>query len=309
MTPTPKWSDLVSLDRSRAIAAANQLLPAWVSLVIVVLIGWQLAGIIWSLMPGSSAGANISVPAGQLAVGAGGTATDVQAIANVHLFGEADRDDAPIAGPGPEIEANRDTNINLTLRGTHASNDPNLAVAMISIANEQAELFAIGDMVAAGATIHAVYPERVLLNERGELTNLRLPRDYTGAPAPRPQRTTTSTTRQTAGVQSIQQVVAQNVSRLADVIRPTPYFVNGQQQGYRVYPGRDREQFAAFGLRPGDLVSEIDGQSLSDQAQAMQIFQRLGTAEQVSLTVMRDGSPTTIVLRTDQLDLGKDQTQ
>ena len=93
------------------------------------------------------------------------------------------------------------------------------------------------------------------------------------------------------------------------MIRPTPYFVNGQQQGYRVYPGRDRQQFASLGLRPGDLIKEIDGQSLNDPTQAMQIFQSLGTASQVSVTVERNGTPETIVLKTDQLDLGKNETQ
>jgi general secretion pathway protein C len=106
--------------------------------------------------------------------------------------------------------------------------------------------------------------------------------------------------------ESIQAVVAQNVSRLADVIRPTPYFVNGQQQGYRVYPGRNRDQFTALGLRPGDLIKDIDGQSLTDPTQAMQIFQSLGTATQVSVTVERDGTPETIVLRTEQLDIGEE---
>ena len=52
------------------------------------------------------------------------------------------------------------------------------------------------------------------------------------------------------------------MTKLADVIRPTPYFVAGQQQGYRVYPGRDRKQFAALGLRPGDLIKDIDGAAL-----------------------------------------------
>ena len=91
------------------------------------------------------------------------------------------------------------------------------------------------------------------------------------------------------------------------MIRPTPYFVNGQQQGYRVYPGRDRRAFAELGLRPGDLIREIDGQALSDPTQAMQIFQSLGTASQVSVTVERDGTPETIVLNTEQLDLSKDE--
>ena len=99
------------------------------------------------------------------------------------------------------------------------------------------------------------------------------------------------------------------MSRLSEVIRPTPYFVNGQQQGYRVYPGRDRQQFASLGLRPGDLIKEIDGQSLTDPQQAMNIFRSLGTANQVSVTVERNGQPETLVLSTDQLELNKEQTQ
>ena len=93
------------------------------------------------------------------------------------------------------------------------------------------------------------------------------------------------------------------------MIRPTPYFVNGQQQGYRVYPGRDRRQFAALGLRPGDLIKDIDGQSLSDPTQAMQIFQSLGNADQVSVTVERNGQPETLVLKTSQLDMGGEETE
>ena len=125
----------------------------------------------------------------------------------------------------------------------------------------------------------------------------------------KPRRTTTTRSRATTNTQSIQSVVSQNVAKLADVIRPTPYFVNGQQQGYRVYPGRNRAQFSALGLRPGDLIKDIDGQSLSDPAQAMQIFQSLGNAEQVSVTVERNGQPETIVLRTSQLDLGDETNQ
>ena len=72
---------------------------------------------------------------------------------------------------------------------------------------------------------------------------------------------------------------------MADVIRPTPYCVSGQMQGYRVYPGRDRRQFQALGLRPGDLIKDIDGAALTNPQQAAQISQGLGDTEQVSATV------------------------
>ena len=312
MTIKAKWSDLVSRDRARTITAINELLPAWVSLIIVVLIGWQLARIFWLLVPSSGGDAVVAMPPPPAQQGqSSSSGTDVQQIANASLFGKADPADEPAVvedtlGPVDETSLRQ-----LSLLGTHASADESLAVAFIDGTNETDQIFHIGDPVASGATLHAVYPDRVILNERGELTSLSLPREFAESSAASVRRS--STTRRasaTPGNQgSIQQVVTQNVSRLSEVIRPTPYFVAGQQQGYRVYPGRDRQQFANLGLRPGDLIKEIDGQALTDPQQAMNIFRSLGSADQVSVTVERNGQPETIVLRTDQLELNKEQTQ
>ena len=66
MTIEAKWSDFRSLDSERTISAANQLLPRWVTLMLVLAIAWQLASILWMLMPGSSAGDPIVATAAQV---------------------------------------------------------------------------------------------------------------------------------------------------------------------------------------------------------------------------------------------------
>jgi len=129
------------------------------------------------------------------------------------------------------------------------------------------------------------------------------------APASNVRRATTSTRQNAGNAQSLQAVVTQNLTKLSDVIRPTPYRVQGQQVGFRVYPGRDRRKFAALGLRPGDIIKDIDGQALSDASQAMQIFQSLGTAEQVTVTIERNGNSETLTLKTSQLDLSGEQNK
>ncbi len=306
MTTKPKWSDIVSRDSGRALAAANSLLPAWVSLAIVILIAWQLAKIIWMFIPGTDAGQRVDVPASQVHDLRASETRDVESIAAVHIFGQSDAAPAPAA---LETEALPDTNIgSLVLRATYSAEIAEMSVAIIADGSNDEKVYTVGDPVASGATLHAVHLDRVVLNEQGKLTNLSLPREYA-------ERNTLSLrrsqpTRQTnVSTRSIQAVVAQNVSRLADAIRPTPFFQNGQQQGYRVYPGRNRKQFAALGLRPGDLIKQIDGQSLNDPTQAMQIFQTLGTASQVSVTVERNGTQQTLILRTDQLNIGQEQTE
>ena len=305
-----KWSDFSNLDRSRLVAAGNRLLPFWVGLVLVIAIAWQLAKLAWMLVPAPSAGNVVEAPSGQLATALqAGTTTDVLAIANAHLFGEADAEAPPqVLDTGPDVS--EDTKlVNLTLKGTIASNERGLSAAIIADGGNEEKVYVIGDAISARASLHAVYTDRVVLNESGRLTNLWLPAEFAASSQSTMRRNTTTARRATDNARSIQTIVSQNVAKLADVIRPTPYFVNGQQQGYRVYPGRDRRQFSALGLRPGDLIKDIDGQSLTDPTQAMRIFQSLGNASQVSVTVERNGRPQVIVLNTSQLDLGDDQTQ
>lgn len=303
MTIEAKWSDFSSLDSERTLSAANQLLPRWVTLMLVIAIAWQLAGIMWMLMPGSSAGEPIvATPAQMNAAASPASRSNVLAIANAHIFGESGTESA-IQAPVVIDDDLAETRQNLSLKGTIATVQPGDGMAIIADSRNEEKVYAIRDTVVPGTTLHAVYPDRVVLNEGGALKALKLPKEFPqGAASVR--RNTTSVNRTSRNQQSIQAVVSRNVAKLADVVRPTPYMVAGQMQGYRVYPGRDRKQFAALGLRPGDLIRDIDGAALTDPQQAMQIFQSLGNADQVSVTVERNGQPQTLILKTSQLDLG-----
>ena len=310
MISKASWTDFSSVDGGNALATINRVFPPWVSLLLVIAIGWQIARIIWMLVPAPATGDVIEAPVNlPVATAPTGSSADVQAIAANHMFGVASEEDttaAPILVADDNLSDTRLTN--LVLKGTIASAIPEFSVAVIADGNAEQQVYIIGDRVTSGASLHAVYADRVVLNENGALTNLRLPSDFPAASAP-VRRATSTTRRGTQNPNSLQNVVTQNLTKLTDVIRPTPYLVNGQQAGYRVYPGRNREQFAALGLRPGDLIKDIEGQSLTDPTQAMQIFQSLGTAEQVSVTIERNGQPQTIVLKTSQLNLDGEQTK
>ena len=302
MTIEAKWSDFSSFDSVRTLSAANQLLPRWVTLMLVIAIAWQLASIIWMLIPGSSTGDPVATPARVSATASPAMRANVQAITSAHIFGEANRDDAVVEAPPAIDDDLAETRQNLSLKGTIASVRPTGGLAIIADSRNDEKVYAIRDTVIPGTTLHAVYPDRVILNEGGALRALKLPKEFPqGVTSVR--RNTTSVNRTSRNQQSIQTVISQNVAKLADVVRPTPYMVGGQMQGYRVYPGRDRKQFAALGLRPGDLIKDIDGAALTDPQQAMQIFQSLGNADQVSVTVVRNGQPQTLILKTSQLDL------
>jgi general secretion pathway protein C len=76
---------------------------------------------------------------------------------------------------------------------------------------------------------------------------------------------------------------------------------NGKLAGYRVYPGRDRRRFAALGLRPGDLVTEINGTPLNDLQKGMETFRSLGNASQIVVTIERGSTSMVLTLDSEQI--------
>lgn len=301
-----KWTDFSSLDSERLLGLANRHLPVIATTVLVLVLGWQLARFVWLLVPASPAGDTVLATPPAAVSGtmtAAGSRADVERIASAHLFGEASADTAPAAPVETPTEELEETRLALSLKGTMAGSDNRLTAAIIADNRQEEKVYTIGDAVTAGATLHAVYRDQVVLNRNGVLESLKLPKDLPKSSAPIRTAPSTRTAPTASQSPSIQNALTQNAAKLADVIRPTPYFVAGQQQGYRVYPGRDRRAFAALGLRPGDLIKDIDGAALTDPQQAMEIFQNLGTADQVSVTVERNGQPQVLTLTTSQLQL------
>jgi len=142
-----------------------------------------------------------------------------------------------------------------------------------------------------------VHPDRVILNRGGVLETLRLPRGFEGSSAASPRTATRSPAQQN----NVQQLLNDNAANFAEIIRPQPFMPNGQLKGYRVFPGRNRQQFIALGLRPGDLVTSVNGMALTNPAQGMDVFRSLGDSSQVSVTVERAGKEQELTLDIAQL--------
>ncbi len=152
------------------------------------------------------------------------------------------------------------------------------------------------------ATLHSVYPDKVLLNRAGKLETLTL-------------KTLLDKSRHRATAGSIaaalyqrsgehcetcaQQLVA-NPAQITDIIRPQPVFANGQQIGYRVYPGRDRKRLSNLGCDPATWSPKLTGRALNDPAQGQQLFQQITQSDVINLTVQRSGQTQTLTLRMDE---------
>jgi general secretion pathway protein C len=255
-----------------------------ISVVLVILLGRELATLGWSvLVPPETRSA--SIPADQLQAP---PAPDADRIAARSLFGRADGDTGRIM----ELEA-PDTRLNLTLRGIASATDPAASRVLVAGPDGREQVYATGATVPGGATVHRILTDRVLLDRRGTLETLRLPRQSSANAGARVGAATTA-----AVVDNLRDVAG--AEELAEVVRPQPVLADGRLRGYRLYPGRDRQRFAALGLRAGDLVTAIDGTPLNDADAGMESLQALASSEEVTLTIERGGQVENLTIRLDR---------
>ena len=99
----------------------------------------------------------------------------------------------------------------------------------------------------------------------------------------------------------IRDMAQQNPGAITEILRPQPVFASGQQRGYRVYPGRNRQQFSKLGLMPGDLVTAINGTPLDDPARGMEILQSINSASEVTVRVERNGQSAQVNINNAQV--------
>lgn len=290
-------------------ADASRVLPPWVALVLVALIGWQLAKAAWLLAPAPEVDTLLPVqPTPRAAATQPAGTVSIERIVDAHLFGRVTETQSPV------LEAQEDapdTQLSLELRGTIAATEENRALAIIAERGGAERIYFIGDAVPGGATLHAVQLDRVLLRRAGRLEALRLPRSEDGAgarrtaaaarPLPVPTRQAVGLPPATNRAATVQEVVQQGGLGLTEIIRPQPVFRDGRQQGYRVYPGRQRQQFTQLGLRPGDMITQINGMALDDPARGMEIFRGLADATSVTVTLDRNGEIEMLTLDTAAL--------
>ena len=85
-----------------------------------------------------------------------------------------------------------------------------------------------------------------------------------------------------------------NVGSLSSQATVTPYFVQGQQQGFRLSQIRSGGLLQQIGLQEGDVLQTVNGLNLYTPQEALQAYQQLQTESTVRINILRNNRPTTL---------------
>ena len=270
--------------------------PRLASLGLAALIAVELARIAISLLSGNPVKSPQPILTGA-APHSQHAGVDIQSLVSAHLFGIATAD------PSTQDPANAPASTaNLVLAGTIATEDPKHGIAIISDGGP-AKVYAVGDNIG-GASLHSVYLDRVILDRGGTLETLLLPQLLlTGVQGQPMGRRSAVDPRTVTAVNNIRRMVQQDPGILDQVMRTVPSYDSaaGKLRGFRAYPGRNRSIFNKLGLKPGDLVTAINGTPLDDPQHSQEVFNTIQTSDHVTVTVERAGQKQDITLNIAQV--------
>ena len=245
---------------------------------VVLSVAVALAGLTWRMAGHAGTGA-ITVPdAGRLPV----AAAPLPAAGAVAFqpFGRAD--------PG---DASQPTGLALELKGLVFARPAELASAFVSVSGAEAIPVKVGDSVG-GATVQAIGRDRIILMNGGRSEYLAMPDPFAapavpGAPG-QPQAGAVPVPPPPVGAQpQVAPPPPPNATTLLQRFNATP-----TAEGLRIGAG------APGGLRQGDVIQSVNGQSLADPAAAQGALAAAQQSGAARVDIVRNGQRVTLTVPT-----------
>lgn len=280
-----------------AVAAnPSSMLPRALSLLLLVAVGVMAAQLTWQVLaPDVRPPVTADIPAADVSPAAPvSRESPLAEAAEVPLFGEL----GERAEPEPVVAP--DTRLRLRLVGLVAGDAPEQGKAIIAERNDPERLYGVGDAIAGSqARLHRIHPDRVILERDGAYETLWLPRadGTTGGgdnAAPPADATPTATPAAEPSTGADEPRIQRSEwlddpERLMQAVRASPVIQGGALHGLEVHPTRNAREFQQAGLRPGDVITSVNGMPLSTIDDTDQLLADLAGQSQVNVVVEREG--------------------
>ena len=270
------------------VAARNRQMAQALMLLAVLWFGWRMAGALW-LLTGQDHAA-LKPPAAAVQTGDALPEVDTARLAGFAIF----RAPAAKAPVGDAANA-PDTALQLRLDGVFASSDSRRSGAIISEQNQgTGKLYATGQPVPGGATLEAVYPDRVVLSRNGSTEVLRfIKTNLLGGDAP-PAPAAAMNSPDNGG--KARAMLSSAIERLAS--EPGAYLsemgLASTGEGYEITEAAPANIRRSLGLKAGDRIVRLNGQSLGNPQLDRQLLEQVKQSGHVRVEFRRGSQNLTI---------------
>lgn len=215
--------------------------------------------------------------------------------------------------PVTEAPAEVATNLHIKLIGTSSLSLSQPFIIVEDDNNHEQSLYRMGDEIPDAGKLVAVYKDHAIILHQGRRIKIEMPTDQNAEPAevPRPFGLPRAPLRRNffrgrASQNGVRQVdpnryvldrstVNNNLNNMAALftqVRAVPNLgPDGQPHGFKLSEIQPDSIFEQIGLRDGDILTGVGGQTVGDPSKAFELLSAMRNRNSIDLTVMRDGQP------------------
>lgn len=255
-------------------ALAHPALQTAATVAALLCLCWALAQGTWKILQ----------PASPAVFRGGDEAIDLGVLARSQLFGAAPAKVADDASLAP-------SNLNITLTGVAV--EPKGGCALLVVQGQPESAFCTGEELTPGVRLDAVERDRIVILRNGVREAVMLKdTEKTAAlilspPSP-PIVQPSSTGAQLVDRKQLQQQLGKPEFLSQALIVPNA------EGGFLVRQIQPGSLYEKLGLRPGDVIRNVNGQALTSMDDVMRLYQQFGSAQRVLVEVQRQGRTETL---------------
>ncbi|MBN2648004.1 MAG: hypothetical protein JXR44_09490 [Thiotrichales bacterium] len=209
------------------------------------------------------------------------------------LFGKVDvsPNSSALSSVALDQDTLQQTRLNLKLIGLVYT--PQRSVALIED-GATTQVVMVGDALKSEVEIQAIYPDFVVLRNRGVLERLALEKSALLPPLADRKAALGAENGQNANLQQIRDSVRQSPLTINRYVRFRMLQRAGEISAIQVWPRNERQLFESLGFQSGDKILQVDGTAVGVLSQNPQQLQQLFQKTRFDLLIERGGQQQTL---------------
>jgi type II secretion system protein C len=266
-------------------------------LILLSLLAYQCSILFWSLYPVSSSGffahQTQVISGSQSTIQAPSYLQKAGLIKQGFLFGKPAADNVKLV----ESALAPETQLKYKLRGIYFSEITEKSNAIVEVEVNNSQLYRINDTLADNVVVAAIEKEHILINRYGKIERLNLEKPaILDSQQLANARAVNSITAEASRnlLRNYRQTYVSNPMALAQRFQSIPVQQNGKNIGFKLKGLKGESLLGKLNFQDSDIFTKINGIGLDKPFQALDALKSLTTADNVTVTILRNGREQTL---------------